>query len=83
MYCASLYFPRASTTFKKTGPFKEDTLKLMSGWHVASVYPSETIITPNEGHDDLIGSRILSTSFFALTNNVVLSLSELGDTYLV
>jgi hypothetical protein len=44
------------------------------------VHPSETTPTLDEGHDDLIGSRILFTSF-ALTNNMVLSFSELGGTY--
>ena len=71
--CESLYFAKASTAFKNTDPFWEDTMKLMSGWCAGSVYPSETILTPHEGHVVLIGSRILSTSFFALTNNVVLS----------
>jgi hypothetical protein len=71
IYCASFYFPRASTTFKKTAPFREDTMKLMSRWCPASVQPSETILTHVEGHADLIGCRILST-FFAFTNNVVL-----------
>jgi hypothetical protein len=56
-------------------------MKLMSGWCTASVQPSETILTPVEGHADLIGYRILSTSFFAFTNNVVLSSLELGGTY--
>ena len=76
IYCASLYFPRQSTAFKNTCPFEEDTMKLMSGWHALSVHPSEKILTLTEGHYDLIASRILSTSFFALTNNVVLSFSE-------
>jgi hypothetical protein len=58
-------------------------MKLMSGWHAASVYPYKTILTPVEGNDDLIGCRILSTSFFSLTNNVVLRFSELGNTYLI
>jgi hypothetical protein len=58
-------------------------MKLMSGWCAISVLPSETILTSAEGHVDLIGSRIFSTSFFSLMNNVVLSFSELGDTYLV
>ena len=78
--CASLYLPRASTAFKNTGPFWEDTMKLMSGWRAGSIYPSETILTPDEGHVALIGSRILSTSFLALTNNVVLSFFETGGT---
>src|SRR5713226_6500546 len=56
--CASLYFPRASTAFKNNGPFWEDTMKLMSGWCAGSVHPSETILTPDEGHVALIGSRI-------------------------
>ena len=73
--CASLYFPTASTAFKNTGPFWEDTMKLMSGWRFGSVHPLETILTLDEGHVDLIGSIILSTSFFSLTNNVVLSFS--------
>jgi hypothetical protein len=83
MYCASLYFLRASIAFKKTSPFWEDTMKLMSGWHVAPIHPSKTILTPDEGHDDLIGYRILSTSFFALSNNVVLKFFVLGGTYLI
>ena len=80
IYCASLYFPRASNAFKNTGQFWEDTMKLMSGWRAGYVHPSETILTLDEDHVDLIGLRILSTSFFALTNNVVLSFSELGGT---
>ena len=80
IYCASLYFPRASTAFKNANPFGEDTMKLMSGWRVISIHPSETLLTPTEGHYDLIGSRILSRSFFALTNNVVPCFSELGGT---
>ena len=46
---ASLYFLRASTAFKNTGPFWEDTMKLISGWRAGSVYPSETILTLDEG----------------------------------
>jgi hypothetical protein len=72
-----------STTFKKTTPFKEYTMKLMSGWRVAYVQPSKTILTLVEGHADLIGCSILSTSFFSFTNNVVLIFSELGGTYLI
>ena len=59
IYCASLYCPSASTDFKKTGPFKEDTMKLMSGWRVGSIHPSETILTPDVGHAKLIGSIIV------------------------
>ena len=39
IYYASLYFPRASTAFKNTDPFGEDTMKLMSGWCVVSIHP--------------------------------------------
>jgi len=56
-------------------------MKLMRGWRAVSVHPSETILTPDEIHDDLIGCRTLSTSFLAFTNNAVLSFSELGGTY--
>ena len=47
--CASLYFPRASTAFKNTGPFWDDTMKLMNGWHAGFVHPLETILTLDEG----------------------------------
>lgn len=33
-------------------------MNLMSGWHAASVHPSETIVIPEVGHDDLIGFMI-------------------------
>jgi hypothetical protein len=56
-------------------------MNLMSGWHVAFVHPFETILTPNEGQVSLISSSIFSTYIFSLTNNVVLSLSELGGMY--
>jgi len=74
IYCESLYCPSASTDFKKTGPFKEDNVKLMSECCARSVHPSETMLTPDVGHVDLIGSSILSTSFFSFVN-VVLSFS--------
>lgn len=79
--CAFLYFPSVSTAFRKTEPFKEDTMKLMSGCHAGSVHPSETMLTLDVVHDALIGSIIFCTSFFAFVNNVVLSFSEPGGTY--
>src|SRR5271168_4759157 len=39
--CASLYSPSVSTAFMKTGPFKEDTMKLMIGCRAGSVHPLE------------------------------------------
>jgi hypothetical protein len=74
-----LYFAKASTAFKETGPFYDDTMKLISGWRAASFHPSATILTP----DDLIGARSFSTSSFSLSNNVVLSFFELGGTYII
>ena len=50
IHYASLYFSRVSIAFKNIGAFWEDTMKLMSGWHVASIRPLETILTPDEGY---------------------------------
>ena len=75
-----LVFPKTIHRFQEHGSILEDTMKLMSGWRAGFIHPSETILTLDEGHVALIGSRILSTSFLALTNNLVLSFSKLGGT---